>query len=49
MTDYETTPELHDRLHEEIQQQHCDEQQRKEETLRWLEEHMGFRPFGVEW
>ena len=34
---------------------HITEQQRpererdKEENLRWLEEHMGFRPFGVEW
>ena len=22
---------------------------RNEENLRWLEENMGFRPFGVEW
>lgn len=22
---------------------------RNEENLRWLEKHMGFRPFGVEW
>ena len=24
------------------------ELQRKDENLRWLEEHLGFRPFGVE-
>ena len=40
---------MHNRLHEDIQEQHRDEQRRKDETLRWLEEHRGFRPFGVEW
>ena len=48
MTDHKT-PELHDRLHEDIEKQHRQEQRRKEETLRWLEEHTGFKPFGVEW
>lgn len=40
---------MNDRLHEEIEKQHRQEQQHKEETLCWLEEHMGFRPFDVEW
>ena len=48
MTDHRI-PELHDRLHEEIARQHELEQLRKQEILRWLEEHTGFRPFGVEW
>lgn len=48
MTDHKT-PELHDRLHEDIEEQHRQEQQHKDANLHWLEEHMGFRPFGVEW
>ena len=32
-----------------IEDRHRDEQQRKQETLRWLHEHAGFSPFDVEW
>lgn len=50
MTDHRATDtEQNDRLHEEIAEQHELERQRKEDTIRWLEEHLGFRPFGVEW
>ena len=48
MKDHKAT-EFPDMLHEELEEQHRQEQQRKDDNLRWLEEHMGFRPFGYEW
>ena len=45
----EEMPDLPDRLSADIHAAHEDEQQRKEDNLRWLEEHSDFRPFGYEW
>ena len=42
-------PELPDIDSIDIEARHEEEQQRKQETLRWLHEHAGFSPFDVEW
>lgn len=33
----------------DIEARHEEEQQRKQDTLRWLEEHCDWKPFGGEW
>jgi len=39
-------PELPDILQKDIEALHEEEQRRKEETIRWLEEHCNWRPIG---
>ena len=42
-------PELPDILQEEIEASREAERRRKEDNLRWLEEHCDWRPIGGEW
>ena len=42
-------PELPDTDSIDIEARHAEEQQRKQETLRWLTEHCDWQPFGGEW
>lgn len=45
----ETAADLPDRMEADIRAAHEAEQKRKEDNLRWLEEHAGYRPFTCEW
>lgn len=42
-------PELAEIEQESIEREHEAERKRKEETQQWLEQNMGFQPFGGEW
>lgn len=42
-------PELQEIDRQEIERERMEREKEKEENRRWLEEHMGFEPFGDVW